>query len=115
MQAVCGNWRVWGAAAVVLFAAEPARAFYWQNWPGSRVPINNSLLSPPDGVTIGNPPSGSGSSGPVSPPTPPVGPPLPVDKPPLSPPDNTPEPATGLLGLLGLGAVAAARKWRRKN
>jgi MYXO-CTERM domain-containing protein len=111
MQAVCRNWRVCGAVAVVLMAAGPARAFYWQGWPGSKVPLNHSLVLPPGAGS--NPPSGDGPA-PVSPPVPPAGPPLPVDKSPLGPPDHTPEPATGVLGLLGLGALAV-RRWRSRK
>ncbi len=86
-----GNWWVWGAAVVVLLmAGGEARAFYWYGWPGSQALVEQTLVPT------------------TSVPTPPPGPLVVVDK----PPEQTPEPATGLLGLLGLGAVAAVKRWR---
>jgi MYXO-CTERM domain-containing protein len=102
--------RVGAAVAIVLTACSPAHAFYWYDWPGSRVRVEPSLLPPT--TTPGNPPS-----------LPPIGPPPttppPVNEfeppPPLPPPEQTPEPSTGLIGLLGLGAVAALRRWRSRQ
>jgi hypothetical protein len=99
-----------------LAACGPAHAFYWQGWPGSQLRIPPTLiLTPPQSAPISPPPET------VTPP-PPLGPPVPVNQPPggtpsgppVGPPEHTPEPATGLLGLVGVGALAAVRKWRKK-
>jgi hypothetical protein len=107
---------VWGAVVVVLATTGPARAFYWQNWPGSGVPVQQSLLAPPTATTPGTLPTGhfppqsptdSRQPGTAS------APPLPADQPPAAgTPIATPEPASGVLGLLGLGALAAAKRRR---
>lgn len=94
MQTTWGTWRAWAALAVALSACGPAHAFYFEGWPGSGI-SNPPALIP------------SGTSRTLVEPSP-VGPPVPVDKPPVGP-NPTPEPATGLLGLLGLGAVAVRR------
>ena len=96
---------------MLLAAGAPAQAFYWYDWPGSQP---RTLLVPPSQAQPFplNPPEPEPGS---HMPPPPVGPPVPVDKPPVGPPTHTPEPATGLLGLLGLGAAAAVRKWRKKK
>ena len=100
-----GSTRVWGAAAVLLAANGPAQAFYWYDWPGDKHG-GPSLVSPKEARPFPvNPPLE------VTTPMPPVGPPVPVDRTPVGPPTHTPEPATGLIGLVGLAAVAA-RKWR---
>jgi MYXO-CTERM domain-containing protein len=120
------------SAAGVLLAAGPAPAFYFNGWPGSGEPIRRSLIQPGNENQPGNPP-------PVSPPpgVPPGGSPPPVFMPPTipgeqppgvppgvppsvppgeqPPPEHVPEPATGLLGLLGLSAAVAARWLRRKQ
>ena len=110
MRVLRGNLQVWAAVTVVLAATNPARAFYWAEWPGSQIRVQQTLITPP-AVTPGNPPS------PGHEPIPPVGPPIPVAKPPVGPPSptSTPEPATGLLGLLGLGALASRRWWKQKQ
>jgi MYXO-CTERM domain-containing protein len=123
IRVMCGNWRAWartaGAVATMLIVSGPAHAFYWHNWPGSGVVVQQSLITQPHQNTTANPPSSAPPETvqpPGSPGTPPVpiGPPVPIDKPPVGP-SPTPEPATGLLGLLGLGALAAARRsWNRK-
>lgn len=103
MRATCGTWRAWAALAIALTACGSARAFYWPGWPGSQLRSQDTLVTQPR------------TEEPVQP-TPqfPGG-----DKPPVGPnpgpsPTPTPEPASGLIGLLGLGALAAARRWRRK-
>jgi MYXO-CTERM domain-containing protein len=98
MRVTCGTWRIWAALVVVLAVCGPARAFYWQDWPGSRLrePVLPSPLVP-------------GRNEP-----PPLGPPVPIDKPPVGP-NPTPEPSTGLIGLIGLGAIAAVRRWRKRR
>lgn len=93
-----------GACAIVLMDVQSARAFYWQNWPGS-------------GTTT-TPTTSSGSTVvPTTPSTPDIvdtG--EPVDP---NPPDDpntvhAPEPATLVGGLIGLGVLAVARV-RRKS
>jgi hypothetical protein len=104
-------WRVGLAVAVVLTACSPAHAFYWHDWPGSRIRVEPSLV-PPITPVPGNPPT-----------IPPIGPP-PTTLPPISefnppnppgPPEQTPQPSTGHIGLLGLGAVALARRLRSRK
>lgn len=107
VRAARGVWRMWGAVVVLLAASGPARAFYWYDWPGSRVPREPTLLSTQEPLPPDTPRERQT-------PTPPDGPPVPVDKPPVGPPEHTPEPSTGLIGLIGLGALAA-RKWLRKQ
>jgi len=97
MKTTWRSWQAGAALAIALSACGPARAFYFEGWPGSGVTDSPTLL-----VQVNRPlvePS-------------PLGPLEPIDKPPLAP-NPTPEPATGLLGLLGLGALAV-RKWRKK-
>jgi len=88
------------AAMVVLVSAGPAGAFYWYGWPGSQIPPPRTIVTPPHKNHPGTPPE-----------VPPVGPP--IETPPGGPPSPTPEPATALAALAGLGALAAARAWRR--
>jgi MYXO-CTERM domain-containing protein len=96
------------ALAVVVAVCGPARAFYWYDWPGSGLRAQESLITQPKPQESVQPlPNTPGRDQP-----PPLGPPVPVDKPPVGP-HPTPEPATGLLGLLGLGALAV-RRWRMK-
>ena len=98
-----GSWRMWGAIAVLLTASGSARAVYWYDWPGSQTSREPSLVVPP-------------VSQPDDPSHPPemLIPPVPVDKPPpVGPPEQTPEPATGVIGLIGLGAIAARRWWKK--
>ncbi|MBY0457076.1 MAG: PEP-CTERM sorting domain-containing protein, partial [Gemmataceae bacterium] len=106
----CG--RLAGAACVLLAASAEARAFYWFDWPGSRVPQPPSLLPP--GHTPPSTPDTPPGDNPRIPETPeqPVGPPVPVDKTPIGPPHRTPEPSALVLGAIGLG-VFALRRWRR--
>ena len=88
------------AIAGLLSSAEPARAFYWYGWPGSKLPPDRTVITPPHKDKPGNPPD-----------RPPVNPP-----PDTPPPNNpTPEPATGLAALIALGAMAARQVMRRKK
>ncbi|AWM41411.1 hypothetical protein C1280_33365 [Gemmata obscuriglobus] len=98
---------MWGALAVLLAGSAPAQAFYWYDWPGSRVPREPTLLNPTSLLTPDTPRE-------PTIPNPPSGPPVPVDKPPIGPPEHTPEPSTGLIGLIGLGAVAARKWWKKR-
>jgi len=104
---------LWTTAGVLLTAG-PAPAFYFNGWPGSGEPIRRSLIPPGKETQPGNPP---GTPPPGSPPEghpPPIlVTPTPPGNPP-PPPEHVPEPATGLIGLLGLSAAAAAR-WLRKK
>ena len=107
MRATCGIWRVWAALAIALTVCGPARAFYWQDWPGSRLRVQESPIIPPKSQPpVQVPPLLPGRN------DLPVGPPITPEKPPVGP-HPTPEPSTGLIGLLGLGALAAVRRWRR--
>jgi MYXO-CTERM domain-containing protein len=91
----------WVAATVgVLSSASTAHAFYWYGWPGSKLPPVRTIIPPPHDKHPGNPPD-----------RPPVNPP-PDTTPPGSP---TPEPATALTALIGLGALAARRVWQSKK
>src|SRR5262245_34506048 len=107
MDAMWRKWRAWVAVGVLLIACEPAHAFYWQGWPGSRIHIEPTLVGPSPLPQPGNPDTPDTEIPPI-----PTGPSIPVDRPPIGPPTQTPEPATGLLGLLGLGALAARRWWK---
>ncbi|MBM3980260.1 MAG: PEP-CTERM sorting domain-containing protein [Planctomycetes bacterium] len=97
MRATCRTWRVWAALAVVLIVAGPARAFYWHGWPGSQLRVEPTLIGPPVPLA------------PVPLPEPTIFNPVP----PLGPPAPTPEPATAVLGVLGIGALAVRRLRRR--
>jgi hypothetical protein len=88
------------ALAVVLGSALPAQAFYWRGWPAS-IKVPDKTLVPDDNPT--------GSPTPITPP--PVY--VPPDIVPVGPPVQTPEPATGVIALLGLGTVAVLRKRKR--
>lgn len=102
------------SAAGVLLTAGPASAFYFNGWPGSGEPIRRSLVQPNEnlpGSPPGTPPNLPPPGGPpVEQPPPVLSPPgIPGEQP---PPEHVPEPVTGLIGLIGLSAVAVAR-WRR--
>lgn len=88
------------AVTALLVTAEPARAFYWYGWPGSKLPPDRTVVTPPHKDKPGNPPD-----------RPPVNPPPETEE----PPTPTPEPASGLAALLGLGALAATRALRRRG
>ena len=123
MRVTYGNWRVWavraaGVAVAALAACGPAHAFYWYDWPGSQLRVQQTLIAPRHQDAPGNPPGTLTPGQPPAPgsvhePPPPNGAPVPIDKPPVGP-NPTPEPATGLLGLIGLSAVAAVRRWRKR-
>jgi hypothetical protein len=115
MRVVCGTWRVWVAVAVVLTAAVPARAFYWGTWPGSKLSTPPTLVFPTP-LKLGSPPPIPPPPELIGQPTPTQGPTLPVNQPPpLGPPEQAPEPATGVLGLLGFGTLVVMRRWRRNS
>jgi hypothetical protein len=99
-----GNRTLQGLAAlaIVLGSALPAQAFYWRGWPASVRVADHTLITPTDNDT---------------PDTPVLNYPPPVYvtiPPPGGPPIQTPEPATGLIALVGLGTMAAVRKCRKK-
>ena len=109
MRATCGTWRAWAALVIALTVCGPARAFYWYDWPGSGLRPPEPLVVQPKSQQPAPPtPNTPGRNEP-----PPLGPPVPIDMPPVGP-NPTPEPATGLLGLLGLGALAV-RRWRQNK
>jgi hypothetical protein len=88
------------AVTALLSTAEPAHAFYWYGWPGSKLPPDRTVITPPHKDRPGNPPD-----------RPPVNPP-----PDTTPPGNpTPEPGTALAALIGLGVLTAKRVWQRKR
>ena len=95
------------AAAGVCAAATPAQAFYWQGWPKTPDSTIARTIIPPGQDIPGTP---------VAEPTFPGGEPkwpTPPEEYPPPPPGPVPEPATGVVGLIGLG-VLAARKWRKR-
>jgi hypothetical protein len=97
------------AVGVLLIVVSDARAFYWFEWPGSRIPREPSLIEPPHHNQPGNPPRPHEpleTGGPV-PPT--INPPVPVDRTPVNPPEPIPEPASGLLAIAGLTALLAQK------
>lgn len=93
----CRTW--WMTVASVLLSAVPAQAFYWYDWPGSRIPPPRTVIPPPEWP--------EGPQWPGDPPsvTPPV----------VTPPGAVPEPGTAVAALVGLGAIAIARAWRKKH
>jgi hypothetical protein len=93
---------------VLLASAGPAPAFYWKGWPGSLLPPDRVLVPPGDSVIPGSPPLPGAN--PILPPGGEIPPPEPGG--PVPPSENVPEPATALLGLLGIGGIAATR-WVR--
>jgi hypothetical protein len=99
--------RILATPVIVLATAAPASAFYWKGWPGSLLPPDRTLVPPGDQTKPGSPPLPGGEPklppGGELPEPPPGGPP---------PSENVPEPGTALLGLLGLGGIAAGR-WIR--
>jgi hypothetical protein len=96
------RWKWLYAIAAVVAAPQCATAFYWCEWPGSRVPRERTVLSPGQQHIPGNPP-----------PHVPIGPP--VVNPPVGPPNSVPEPGTALAALLGLGAMAGWKALRKKR
>ena len=94
------------ATAAVLFTAARADAFYWVGWPGSNVTPQPTLLTPSSSVTPGSTPPPA--STPITPPG------LQEFTPePVGPPEHVPEPATGVAGLIGIGALAW--RWVRRK
>ncbi len=87
----------------LLFAAGPASAFYFPDWPGSGVRPPPSLI-PPEVSVIGNPPSSPPSSQPPA-----------VVFPPAeeNPPSAAPEPTTLALAGIGLAAVWGGRRTKK--
>jgi MYXO-CTERM domain-containing protein len=94
--AMCG----FAAAAGLLSFAGPVQGFYWYGWPGSKLPPDRTVITPPNDDRPGNPPDRP-----------------PVNPPPEQPPPNnpTPEPATAVVALAGLGAIAVRRLLRQRK
>ena len=116
-------WFVWGVL-VVLTTTTPAWGFYWVGWPGSQLSPAPSLL-PPTTVGSSNLPVNiqptpmanlqhiaNGGVPVQGPPTPNQSQPVPGGSGVGRSPEGFPEPATGLIGLIGLGAVAIGRRIR---
>jgi hypothetical protein len=116
-------WFVWGVL-VLLTTTTPAWGFYWVGWPGSQLSPAPSLLPP---TTVGSanlpvntqPTPMANSLNTSNEGLPAQGPPTPGQSP-SAPggsstpsPERFPEPATGLIGLIGLGAVAIGRRIQR--
>lgn len=96
------RWVLAAALAGLAASAGPAGAFYWYTH------TDKTVISPKDKDKPGNPPG--------RPPVNPPGNPPPGNPPPGNPPPSpVPEPATALAALVGLGALGAARAWRRKH
>jgi hypothetical protein len=101
MRKRCAIW--WGSVAavgMVLAFAEPAQAFYWAGWPGSKIPPERTVIGPQHKDTPGNPPERV-----------PVGPASTAS--PIPPGQQVPEPASALAAIIGFGALAALRAVRR--
>lgn len=114
------RYRIRGAVAAVVAVAgtaAPAHAFYWKGWPAAQSAAARTLIQPSAQGLPGNPPgiAPSGIPGATTPIVPETAdlPPLPVG--PGPPPEHVPEPATGLVGMLGLATLAAVRWVRRKK
>ena len=109
------------AFVLALAASGPAHAFYWHDWPGSGLRVQQTLITAPHQDSPANPPpvivvlpTFPQPPGTIHIPGVPIGPPVPIDKPPIGP-NPTPEPSTGLIGLIGLSALAAVRRWRKRE
>jgi hypothetical protein len=98
------------AAAGVCVLASPAPAFYWLGWPSNPGTTISRTVVPP-GTEIPGPPVAEPKV-PGGEPIPPEGPP--PTEPPPNPPGPVPEPATAVVGLIGLGVLAARRLRRGK-
>ncbi len=98
------------AAVLVLLVsgAKLAEAFYWPPWPGAKIPDI-------PGINPNRPPPGAGGNPPDRPPGPsgPHDPHDPWDPEPEDPPPAIPEPATLLMGIVGMGCVSAYRWFKR--
>jgi hypothetical protein len=88
------------AAAGLVSVAGPAQAFYWYGWPGSKLPPDQTVITPPNDDKPGNPPDRP-----------------PVNPPPNEPPPNNPvpEPGTAVIALIGIGSIAARRLYGRRK
>jgi len=85
------------AIAVIALTCAPAHAFYWRDWPGSRIKLPDTLI--PD-----DPGSGGGPGGDFDP-----GPGNGGGNDP-----HVPEPGTLLASAMGL-ALVGLRQWRRRS
>src|SRR5262245_3205271 len=90
------------AAVWSLAATKPASAAFW--FPLPNPPQSGNIPLPPDQVAP--------SSGPTTPIDVPGAVPPPESTPGVA---TTPEPATIVLGLMGVGAMGLAGFWRRRN
>jgi hypothetical protein len=118
------GWRI-AVAGLLVGGATSARANDWGNWPVPWPPVNSGNAPPPvidPGPPIETPPPGGGNGPPPIDTPPPAGdgappaaeppPEVPVPEPPGGA-KSTPEPASAVMGLFGVGAGLLA--WRRKR
>ncbi len=91
--------KLMAALMVVLLVESRASAFYWRGWPGGSSDNERTLIEPP-GIPPGTP----------------FPPPVEIDTPfpPIGPPQQTPEPASAVMGIVGLATLAVGR-WARKK
>jgi PEP-CTERM motif len=85
------------ALALALSTSGAVHAFYWVDWPGSGSPSTSTTST--QAVTT----TGTSTGGTVS-----------VTGDPSSPSSFVPEPASLIVGLVGLGSVGLVRRFRQK-
>jgi hypothetical protein len=111
------GWRI-AVAGLLLGGATSARANDWGTWPVPWPPADGGGSQPPPvtnpGPPIQEPPPGGGNNPPPIDIPPPGAEPPPDVPVPLTPPGaSSPEPASAVMGLFGVGAGVLA--WRRKR
>jgi len=106
------SMRCVAAVAAGMLMTNGASAFFFKGWPGDGLPRERTLLPP---SSQNNEPPGETEWPPYRPPTEPP----PTKPPPTGPtgenPPGVPEPATGLLAMVGIGVAAFARRRVRRG